>query len=217
MRYFLAGILAGIILALSPIFMEHPARSVYPEWSADLTSAAKTEKSDDPLLPGETRLTEMFGESILLFTAGGFLADKVDLPTETLAALSENGKFFVSYKKVATEVSFASVTGERFWKISSMEYPHLSPNGKVILLLDADLSYVRIIDYNGNPLGIKEISGMMCTAISFAQKTDGAAVGFLDGSVTVVSEKGELLYAGHAPTGVVKTIPSFCKNRTSFQ
>jgi hypothetical protein len=206
MRYFLVGILAGIILALSPIFMERPAPSVYPEWSADLTSTAKTAQSTDTLLPVETRLTEMLGESIFIFTSGGSLADKIDLPPDTLAALSESGKFYASYKKVAEEISFASVTGERFWKINSMEYPYLSPNGKVILLLVADLSNVRIVGYNGNPLGIKEIPGMMCTAISFAHKTDSAAVGFLDGSITVVSENGELRYRGRVPSGVVKTI-----------
>jgi hypothetical protein len=201
MKYFLAGLLLGIACVCSPLFSKNPPVAFYPQWAADLTSSAPIDASPDPFLPKNQTITELLGESIKQFNANGLLASKTDLKPESLVSMSANGKYYVLYKKIGEDVEFFSTAGERFWKIHSQEYPYLSPNAKMALLLVADLSGIRIVDFNGNIQGSQPVGGRFCTAISFARLNDWAAVGFFDGTVFVLTEKGEIAFKGTVPQG----------------
>ena len=91
--------------------------------------------------------------------------------------------------------------GDRFWKIESREYPYISYNGKMVLLLTSDHSALRFVDFNGNPIGVGKLSGRFATVISFAEHSDNAAVGFLDGAYYLFNGRGEILYQGMTPGG----------------
>jgi hypothetical protein len=201
MKYFIAGLFLGIACVCSPLFSKNPSIAFYPQWAADLTSSAQVEISPDPFLIKDQIVTELLGESIKQFSANGSFVSRIDLKPETLVSMSANGKYYVSYKKIGDEVEFFSTAGERFWKIHSQEYPYLSPNAKMALLLVADLSGLRFVDFNGNIQGSQPIGGRFCTALSFARKSDWAAVGFFDGTVFVVTEKGEVAFKGTVPQG----------------
>jgi len=206
MRYIIIGILAGALLGLSPVLMHENAHEIIPVFTADLLNPGNVAVSPSKNL-SDSRITVPSGASILSFASSGKLAIRRDLPPETLFSVSRDGSFYASYQKVGEEIEFSSVTGERFWTIKSKEYPYVSRKGRMVLLLVADLSKVRIINYNGNDLGVSNVSGKMCTSITFAKENESAAVGFLDGSVYVISEKGEITYRGRTPQGtVVKSI-----------
>jgi len=207
MRYFIVGLLSGICVALSPVLMHENSHEIIAQWQTSLAAPETVEISRD-LTHGTTHLiTIPFAHSILSFARNGSLIRKTDLPADSLFSLSGSGNYFASYRKVGDDIEFSNISGERLWKIASKEYPYVSPRGRIVLLLVADLSKVRFIDYNGNEIGDRNVSARMCTAISFAKKSDTAAIGFLDGSVFVVSEKGKVLYSGKTPQGtLVKSI-----------
>jgi hypothetical protein len=203
MRYFIVGLLVGICIALSPILIHENAHEITAQWHVSLAELESIEVSRDPSLGTAHLIATPFVHSILSFARNGSLIRKTDLPDDTLFSLSGSGNYYASYRKVGDEIEFTSTSGDRLWKIASKEYPYVSPKGKIVLLLVADLSKVRFIDYNGNEIGDMSISGRMCTVISFAKKSDTAAIGFLDGSVFVISEKGKVLYSGKTPKGTI--------------
>lgn len=206
MRYVIIGILAGIILGISPVFMHKNAPEIIPVFAADLTQPESVTVSPFKSLK-PANITVPAGTSVLSFTPEGSLATKREFPPETLFSVSRDGSYIASYQKLGEEIEFSGMNGERFWTIKSKEYPYVSRKGRIVLLLVADLSKVRVVNYNGNDLGVSDVSGKMCTSITFAKESESAAVGFLDGSVFVISEKGEIVYRGRTPNGtVVKSI-----------
>ena len=82
---------------------------------------------------------------------------------------------------------------KRFWKQKSREYPYLSYSGRLIFLLNGDQSAVRIINHNGNEIGVETIAGRVCSVISFAVRGDYGGVGFVDGSYQAVGPSGSLI------------------------
>ena len=205
MQYFILGILAGLILAASPLLSHTPCISIIPDWSANLKTPEATmpspvsEKADPVAFPIDSQ--------IIWLTSQGQYLSRTLLAPDTLTALGGNGANYATYRKLGSEIEYFNRAGDRFWKISSIEYPYLSYSGKLVLLLVADLSKILFIDNNGLSIGAGKVSGRTCTSIAFADSSDFAAIGFLEGSFYLVSPKGEIAFTGHAPAGMmIKTI-----------
>lgn len=201
MRYFIIGAVLGMVFSCLPLFSRSASVAFYPEWAADCSTAAPVEMSPDPLLSKDQKISEPLGETIRIYGANGESLAPMTLGKDEIASVSNDGKFLAVYKKVGTEIEYRSISGERFWKLTSMEYPWVSPHGKLILTLVADISDVKVIDFNGSVIGKGPISGKMCTSITFAGNSDWAGAGFLDGGVYVATDKGEILFKGKVPQG----------------
>jgi len=127
--------------------------------------------------------------------------------SSVLKTYSGDSKYYIKYHKVGQEIEFFSETGEKFWRMKSKEYPFLSYQGKLIFLLNGDQSRVRILNNQGQEIGVKKIWGRLNTVISFSDKSNFGALGFLDGSYYIVNEKGEISFKGRAPLGkIIKSI-----------
>ncbi|MDR3238308.1 MAG: hypothetical protein LBT84_07385, partial [Spirochaetia bacterium] len=122
------------------------------------------------------------------------------LPITGSEGISGNGQYRIRYTKVGSEIEFYG-GGQRFWKQKSMEYPYLSHSGRLIFMLNGDQSAARVIDLNGNEIGIKTIAGRVCTVISFAEHEDFGGAGFLDGSFQAVKADGGGIAAGRVSDG----------------
>lgn len=218
MRYFFIGLFAGAFLSASPVFMYGSAPSLYAEWRSDLSSPQMT--SPDPACAADLKIVCGYDDRIIAYAANGSVLSTVPLQGDALAAvstdkktapllysLSGNGRFYATYQKTGSEIEFFNLEGDRFWKIRSQEYPHLSTNGRLVLLQNADLSRIDILNNNGIKAGDGIVTGRMCTVIAFAEKCDSAAVGFLDGHFYVISDRGAIIYRGSVPAGsIVKSI-----------
>ncbi len=199
MLYFFPGLIAGALAALL-LFSPSPAVEIYPAWWGGIRNIASIEAS-----PGTGSKPEFFvkaGEQDYFLLKGNGAVSVSGSVTDGLTAFSGNGRFFAKYQKVGNDVEFYNVKGERFWKIDSMEYPYLSRNGKIIILMNGDQSGIRTVDYNGN-LGPIRISGRTCTAVAFSDIGDYGGVGFLDGSYYVMDARGALLHYGMTPKGTM--------------
>ena len=102
--------------------------------------------------------------------------------------------YYVQYGKLTTDIEYFNIKGERFWKIKSNEYPYVSSRGKIILFLVADLSRVRVTDFNGNETGIKSISGRFCTSICFSSQNDILQSGFSTAATMFLTKKALLCF-----------------------
>ena len=227
MRYVFLGFIAGTALALSPVLMFAPAPALYAQWKSDPVDPVMT--SPDPAANGKENIVIGFEDRIVSFTQNGRVLSTV-VPSDTpmsgvetagegysagakkndstlYYALSGNGAFYATYRKTGMGIEYFNLAGDRFWKIRTQQYPYLSTNGKLVLLLVADLSRIDILNNNGLTTGAGSLTGRMCTVISFARKCDAAAAGFLDGHFCVVNDRGDLIYSGSVPSGsIVKSI-----------
>ncbi len=199
MRYFFPGLIAGALAALF-LFSPSPSIEIYPEWWGTIKNIASIEKSRDS---GSRELffVKANDQDYYLLKGSGAVSVSGSV-TDGLSAFSGNGRYFAKYQKVGNDVEFYNAKGDRFWKIDSMEYPYLSWNGKIILLMNGDQSGIRTVDYNGN-LGPVRISGRTCTAIAFADRADYSAVGFLDGSYYFLDARGRVVRYGMTPKGTM--------------
>jgi hypothetical protein len=214
MRYFLIGLITGAILAAMPLLMHTGAPALYPQWRALSASPESTQATPDTHVAGEKTFSVAYNQSILAFKPDGLLSSRHDIPADTLFSMSNDGAFYSTYRKVGNLVEFLGISGERFWSKQSQEYPYLSPHGKIAILMVADLSKIRLFDYNGNELGVKSISGVLCTAVSFAAQTDAAVIGFLDGNFYMISDKGAIVYQGKVPAGNIVKSAALSDNGT---
>jgi hypothetical protein len=219
MRYFFVGLLAGIAIAVSPVLMHTPSISLYAQWKSDPVDPVMT--SPDPEAAQNPPVITGFEGRIVSYSQNGSVLSMVipgDSPSASADAskkkdsplnysLSAAGGFYATYRKTGSEIEYLSLAGDRFWKIRSQQYPYLSTNGKLVLLLVADLSRIDILNNNGLTAGAGALTGRMCTVISFAKGCDAAAAGFLDGRFYVLSDRGDLIYSGSVPSGsMVKSI-----------
>jgi hypothetical protein len=198
MRYFFPGLIVGAMAALF-LFEPAPATEINPEWWSAIKNITALERSPH----GRESHARFFVKAnerdyFLLQSDGGISVSGT--VSDGLSAFSGNGEFYVKYQKVGSDVEFYNAKGERFWKLESLEYPYLSHNGKLILLMNGDHTVIRMVDYNGNIQG-GAISGRTCTAISFSDRDDYAGFGFLDGSYYFVNHKGRVINSGTAPQG----------------
>jgi hypothetical protein len=202
MKFFVPGFLAGACISIF-LFVPKTGMEFYPNFSAPVAELERLEVNR-VFAPKLSREFNFKTDKTLFRIDGSGKAERIDLPGE-YTALSGNGKYYVRFDKVGKEIEFFTTAGDRFWKMHSREYPYLSFEGQLILLLNGDHSRIRIVDHNGNEIGDKVLAGRMCTAIAFAEKGNTGAVGFLDGSYYSVNAKGEIVVSGRVQ-GAVKGI-----------
>jgi len=197
MKYILSGFFAGVILSLL-IFQGVSASELHTGFYLDLSgleSMPITASATDADLYVLSR-----NDKVYLMTGKGEPVKKVESP-DLLSEFSGNGRYYIQYGKVGTSIELLGYTGERYWKMKSMEKPLLSWSGKIILLLIGDHSRIRIFDTNGNPAGAQQISGRLCTSVEFSELNDYAGCGFADGTYFFLNEKGDIINRGTLPPG----------------
>jgi hypothetical protein len=201
MFYIIIGIFIGIILNFIPVINPMGAVEIYPEWNSSINSIENIQYSSNQTLNVKFPISTETG--IYLLSSDGRLLKKKNLDT-SLVSVSGNGEYCAQYEKASAHVEFLNISGEKFWRINSMEYPHISTSGKLILFINGDHSRIRLFDINGNPVGVKEIQGITCLNIAFSKHTnvktsDFSGIGFLDGSYYFLNDKGEILENGKSP------------------
>lgn len=205
MRYFITGLLLGIALGFAPWLMPHHSFKLYPQWHGTISGAQSIDPS--PFAPGSDALIGPVEKEngYYLFRDNGELAASPGADSNIISP-SGNGEYYVEYGKLSTEISYCNYRGEPFWAMSTREYPHLSYGGKLVLLVTADNSSVRMVDYNGNATGTRKIGGRFCTTIGFSRPGNAASLGFMDGSFYFLNATGKITHKGKTPgNALVKT------------
>lgn len=197
MKYLFSGFFAGAILSLL-FFQGVSASELHTGFYLNLPDIENMQAMD-------ARSASDFyivprNDKTYLLSGDGLLAKKIEIK-DSLAEFSGNGRYYIQYGKVGTSIELFGYNGERYWKMNSMEKPLLSRNGKLILLVIGDHGRIRIFDTNGNPAGVKEISGRFCTSIEFSEANDFACCGFADGTYYFLDEKGAVINKGALPEG----------------
>ncbi len=200
MKYFFLGLIAGMLIGLLPFMKPAGGFVMHPEWHGAVNAPDGIEASPNSALKAEFLPPIETAEAVYRINAAGTLSAKF-ITGERLAAPSGEGGYVARYDRVGRFVDFYGIGGERFWKLKSLEYPFLSHNSKLILLLNGDQSRIRLVDFHGALTGVKSISGRFCTIIAFAKGTDHGAAGFLDGSYYLLDGTGALIIKGNAPEG----------------
>lgn len=202
MKFFIIGLLAGTLIGFLPVVKPTGGFELYPEWHGAVAAPEGIERS-----PRAELAKQLLPP--LLVTGGAFLLDASGavkgsfVAQDRLVAVSGNGEYLAEYQKVGRAVEFFNIKGERFWKMKSLEYPHLSRSAKLVLLLNGDHGKIRVVDFNGAEAGVKSISGRFCTGIAFAKGSDCAAAGFLDGNYWLLGADGTVALKGAAPAGAM--------------
>ncbi len=206
MWYVIAGFLAGALLNIVPLFQPAGGVELYPEWYGKLEAPERIEKSPDAAL-GKIGLPPVkLPGAIAILTGDGNLR-LLRNTAGKLYAVSGNGQYYASYEKTGSKIEFQNIQGEPFWNISSREYPYLSYNGKLILLVSSDHSNIRPMDFHGNIRADSLVFGRFATVISFSGRSDYAGAGFLDGSYYFLDASGKILQSGRvADNALVKSI-----------
>jgi len=197
MRYLYIGLICGFILGFLPFFKPVGGVAIYPEWHGKIDLIKNIQKASNPLISKIQLPPVKTTEKIFTLSGNGEILTEMNMDHQ-LVSFSKNGKYIIKYDKIGTNIEFLNIHGERFWKSISMEYPYISFNGKIILLMNGDHSAIRIVDFNGNEIGSKKINGRFCTVISFSKFSDFAGIGFLDGSFFIINYNGEIIYKGIA-------------------
>ncbi len=203
MKFFLPALIAGIVLnffVLSP----GTGTEVRARWTGTIKEVAGLERSGEPA-GKETLFAVWTADKTIFLDGNGGTAGELDSP-DSILALSGGGAYAARFEKIGSSVELLNWKGARFWKEKSMEYPSLSYNCRLVFLMNADHSRIRILDYNGNEIGDKYISGKFCTAVAFSSPGDNGAAGFLDGTYYFIDEKGKRAYSGSVGSG--KTVKS---------
>ncbi|OHD62819.1 MAG: hypothetical protein A2176_02970 [Spirochaetes bacterium RBG_13_51_14] len=196
MKYFFPGFIAGALAAFF-LFTPTAGMEIYPEWWSGIGSIPAMQRGPETL-PTRARFFVKIGDRDYYILNGSGAVDVTGSVADGLTAFSGSGRYYVKYQKVGTDVEFFNANGERFWKLESPEYPYLSHNGKIVLLMNGDHTAIRVVDYNGTIRGAP-ISGRTCTAISFSDSGDNGGVGFLDGSYYFVNAAGTVMSNGMTP------------------
>jgi hypothetical protein len=195
MRFFLPSIIVGALLNLL-LFSPSISLGVYPEWYGSLKKIDSIEASS--LKHENVRFFVRTDTGGVILNSTGSL-NKISKAVDSLSSWSGNGLYHATYKKVGDTVELYGINGERFWSIKSKEYPHLSKNGKLVILINGDQTRARFFDHNGNAIGDKEASGHTCTVVSFSDGGDWGALGFLDGRYYLIGSSGKISVRGITP------------------
>lgn len=198
MLYLLWGFIIGIVLNILPLWEPSAASEIYPEWQGKIDAVKDIAASPNKALFKIILHPVITESSVSILSGSGSEIENI-MNNGSLISASGSGGYIAKYQKVGNEVEFLNARGERFWKVRSNEYPYLSHNGRLVLLLNGDQSRLRILDFNGNNIGVKQISGRLCTVISFSEKTDFAGAGFLDGWYYIINNKGQLAASDRVP------------------
>ncbi|MCL2025331.1 MAG: hypothetical protein FWG92_00815 [Leptospirales bacterium] len=201
MKFFFLSFILGAVLNLFVLFPK-AGLAIYPEFVSSIKDIEYITPSifiQDDLSAFSFRTHSTL---IHLKRNGGF---ETAIPMSGFEGVSGNGQYYIRYTKVGVEIEFYGMQ-KRFWKQKSREYPYLSYSGRLIFLLNGDQSAVRIINHNGNEIGVKTIAGRVCSVISFAVRGDYGGVGFIDGSYQAVGPDGSLIANGFVSGGIVKSM-----------
>ena len=188
MKFFFPAFILGAALNLF-VFFPEAGLAIYPEFMSSIEDVEHIAPSvfirdDSPAFLLKT-------SSVLIrLKKSGAIENTV--PMTGLEGVSGNGQYYIRYAKVGSEIEFYSMR-ERFWKQKSREYPYLSYSGQLIFLLNGDQSAARVINHNGNEIGVQTLSGRVCSVISFAERGDFGGAGFIDGSFKAVDPDGSLI------------------------
>ncbi|HOU83434.1 MAG TPA: hypothetical protein PLA54_04455 [Spirochaetota bacterium] len=193
MKNIILGLLAGTILAAIPMIRFDEPEIILPEWEGSFNPSLKIQASPYIKDGNASFSVKTPSEVFSLKTSG--ISSSSPVPEGYIASTSGNGQYFALYQKIGESVDFYDITSARFWQKKSEQYPLISYNGKIVLLLVADHSEVKILDKNGNQLE-NRIAGRFCTNISFSKETDYAVIGFLDGSYYLIDENGKTIHYG---------------------
>ncbi len=197
MKYIFTGALFGACLSFF-LFRSSPAIEIYAQYYLP-----KKELGSLPVINSGKKISGeicKFKNRVYQISLTGDVEESFELP-DSLCEFSGDGRFYISYDRVGTEIELHSLSGERFWKIKSRERPFLSHNSKLILLLNGDQSRIRIMDQNGKATGDREISGRICTSIVFSGQGDEAALGFADGSFHFINSGGKITFSARTKVG----------------
>ena len=193
MKNIILGLLAGALLSAIPMIRFDEPEIVLPEWEGSFNPSLKIQASPYIKDGNGSFSVKTPSEVYSLKTSG--ISSSAPVPEGYIASTSGNGQYFALYQKIGESVDFYDITSARFWQKKSEQYPFISYNGKLVLLLVADHSEVKILDKNGNQLE-NRIAGRFCTNISFSKETDYAVIGFLDGSYYLIDENGKTIHSG---------------------
>jgi hypothetical protein len=204
MKFFFPALIVGAVInlfVLSPL----TGTELRARWSGLINDTANLERS-----AGTARQGIVFPlwtpERVLYLDENGAEVARLD-SGETMLAVSSGGIYAARFEKVGNSVELLNWKGDRFWKEKTREYPSLSHTGKLVLLMNADQSRIRILDNSGNEIGDRQVNGRFCTVLAFSSPGDNAAAGYLDGSYQFIGEKGTVLYSGRVQAGnAVKSI-----------
>ncbi|MDH7554388.1 MAG: hypothetical protein QHH74_12100 [Spirochaetota bacterium] len=200
MRYSIIGLLVGILLGFSPVFMTHTGFLLTPLWYGSLQKIQAIEAA-----PGndEKMSFAVTTDSGYYYIGASGLVHKFITAGDAFIKSTSDGKFYITYKKVGNEIALYNAANEFFWKLPSTEYPYISPDGSIIILLTADGSSARIADFNGNVYNHDELNGQFTTTVAFSQKGSFAGIGFIDGRYYICNNTGQIIYKGTSPSSTV--------------
>ncbi|MBP7901359.1 MAG: hypothetical protein KA015_00935 [Spirochaetes bacterium] len=211
MKNIILGLIVGALLSAIPLIRFDEPEIILPEWEGSFKPELEIKPS--PYIKDTNSSFSVKTPSAVYSLKTTGITASAPVPEGYFSAVSGNGHYFALYQKIGESVDFFDITSARFWQKKSEQYPFISHNGKVVLLLVADHSEVKILDKNGNQIENK-ISGRFCTNISFSRDNDFAAIGFLDGSYYLIDEKGKTIHSGKTKDNLpVKTV-SVNKNGT---
>jgi hypothetical protein len=206
MRYLIAGIITGALLNMLPLFQPAGGIELYPEWYGSVQRPETIEKSGNAAAAKVALPPVLIPGSIVALSGDGAVRQVRDTGGR-LYSVSGNGRYYAAFDRTGSKIEFLSILGEPFWNIASREFPYLSRNGKLVLLLSSDHSSIRVMDFNGNLLGSGPLYGRFVTVIAFSKKADCAGVGFLDGGYYFIDKDGKVLRSGRLPdNSLVKSI-----------
>lgn len=200
MRYAALGLILGLLLGFSPVFITYTGFVLTPLWYGSLQKIQAIEPAPVATATSSFAVT---AESGYYHLKGNGAFIKYITAGDTFIKPTSNGNFYIMYKKVGNEIAMYNANSEFFWKLPSTEYPYISPDGSIIILLTADGSSARIADFNGNVYTNPELNGQFTTTIAFSQKGSFAGIGFIDGRYYIVNNKGQIIYKGISPSSSV--------------
>lgn len=203
MKYLIPGVIAGVLLSL---FTMKPESGIQfnAEWTGPVANPEKIEPSPVKTV-GDITLPLNKSEGIYHLDPAGRIISHVFV-SDRLFAASGNGLYYAGYRQTGRGIELFSSDSSRFWRVESADYPYLSYNSELILLLNGDQTTVRVLDMDAREITGGVFHGRLCTVISFSERGDNAAVGFLDGSFYVVSNEGGVVYSGKtAPDSPIKS------------
>ncbi|HOO71851.1 MAG TPA: hypothetical protein PK926_08810 [Spirochaetota bacterium] len=200
MKYLIPGFIAGLVLNLF-LTTRTAGTEIIPAWTDTVVHLFKTEPA--PRKSGREAPFVIKKDPAIAVVSPNGIVEGFQKHEGFLSEANRSGLYYITYQKVGKEIEFFNISGERFWKTSSREYPYLSFNGKLIFLLNGDHSRIRIFDLHGNNIGVKEIAGRLCTCIVFSRTTDIGAAGFADGTYYSVNAEGQIIASGRTPDNTV--------------
>ncbi|HPM35764.1 MAG TPA: hypothetical protein PLE16_14320, partial [Spirochaetota bacterium] len=147
MKNIILGFLAGALLSVIPIIRFDEPEVILPEWEGSFNPSLNIQASPYIKDGNGSFSVKTLSEVYSLKTSG--ISSSAPVPEGYIASASGNGQYFALYQKIGESVEFYDITSARFWQKKSEQYPFVSYNGKIVLLLVADHSEVKILDKNG--------------------------------------------------------------------